>query len=88
MCIACTPPAAQRGRRPRLYTHRRYPPKSSPLYAKLVGLARACQAHGRFVLARRLLEAAGAWNELLALCVFQGDFMGLQSYARLVRERG
>ncbi len=49
-----------------------------------MALARACQAHGRFQLARRLLEGAGAWNELLALCVFQGDFMGLQHYARLV----
>lgn len=53
-----------------------------------MGLGRACQAHGRFGLARRLLEAAGAWNELLALCVFQGDFMGLQSYARQVGAGG
>ncbi|GAB4816914.1 hypothetical protein N2152v2_003960 [Parachlorella kessleri] len=59
------------------------PPRGSPLHSKLVALARACQAHGRFVLARRLLEGAGAWNELLALCVFQADFMGLQHYARL-----
>jgi hypothetical protein len=45
-------------------------------------VARACLAHGRFAQARSLLGAAGAWPELLALCVFQGDFLGLQSYAR------
>ena len=38
--------------------------------------------YGRFGDARLLLEAAGARNELLALCVFQGDFIGLQAYGR------
>jgi hypothetical protein len=58
------------------------PPKWSPLYKKVVALARTCEAHGRFTQARQLFEAAGAWNELLALCVFQGDFNAVQSYAR------
>lgn len=59
------------------------PPKGSALYKKVVALARACEAYGRFVQARELFAAAGAWNELLALCIFQGDFSAAQSYARL-----
>lgn len=51
----------------------------------MVALARACQQYGRFREARQLLEAAGAHGELLALCVFQGDFPGLQEHARQVR---
>ena len=58
-----------------------HPSKDSNLYRKLVTLARACQLHGRFNHARSLLEAAGAWGELFSLCVFQGDFSGLQHYA-------
>lgn len=58
-----------------------HPQESSPLYQKMVVLARACQLHGRFKQTRLLLEAAGAWRELLSLCVFQGDFEGLQRYA-------
>lgn len=50
----------------------------------MVALARACQQYGRFRDARRLLEAAGAHGEFLALCVFQGDFVGLQDHARQV----
>ena len=51
----------------------------------MVALARTCQQYGRFRDARQLLEAAGAHGELLALCVFQGDFPGLQAHARQVR---
>lgn len=58
-----------------------HPEQFSPLYHKMVVLARACQLHGRFKHARILLESAGAWRELLSLCVFQGDFEGLQRYA-------
>ncbi|PSC69692.1 Transducin WD40 repeat-like superfamily [Micractinium conductrix] len=58
------------------------PPRSSQLYGKMVALARSCQQYGRFRDARTLLEAAGAHGELLALCVFQGDFQGLQAHAR------
>lgn len=58
-----------------------HPEESSHLYHKMVVLARSCELHGRFKQARILLEAAGAWRELLSLCVFQGDFEGLQRYA-------
>lgn len=51
----------------------------------MVALARTCQQYGRFRDARALLQAAGAHGELLALCVFQGDFPGLQGAARAVR---
>jgi hypothetical protein len=50
----------------------------------MVALAHICQQYGRFRDARQLLEAAGAHGELLALCVFQGDFPGLQAHARQV----
>ena len=66
----------------------RPPPRSSQLYGKMVALARSCQQYGRFRDARTLLEAAGAHGELLALCVFQGDFQGLQAHARQVRRAG
>eukprot|EP00887_Chlorella_sp_A99_P003020 scaffold9.g3020.t1 len=62
--------------------HPKPPPRGSPLFARMVAVARACEQYGRFADARALLQAAGAWNELLALCVFQGDFMGLQHYGR------
>lgn len=62
----------------------RPPPRSSQLYARMVALARACQQYGRFREARQLLGAAGAHGELMALCVFQGDFPGLQEHARQV----
>lgn len=58
-----------------------HPEESSQLYQKMVVLARSCELHGRFKQARILFEAAGAWRELLSLCVFQGDFEGLQRYA-------
>jgi len=58
------------------------PPKGSAVYNKVVAVARVCELHGKFTQARALFEAAGAYNELLALCVFQADFSGLQSYAR------
>jgi hypothetical protein len=51
----------------------------------MAAVARACEAYGRFGAAGRLLEAAGAWAELLALCTFQGDFLAMQAYAREVR---
>lgn len=47
-----------------------------------MALARVCELHGRFTQARALFEEVGAWNELLALCIFQGDFAAVQSYAR------
>lgn len=50
-----------------------------------MALARSCLQYGRFSDARTLLSAAGAQGELLSLCVFQGDFLGLQDYARQVR---
>jgi hypothetical protein len=50
----------------------------------MVALARTCQQYGRFRDARALLEGAGAQGELMALCVFQGDFAGLQDLARKV----
>lgn len=50
----------------------------------MVALARSCLQYGRFSDARTLLSAAGAQGELLSLCVFQGDFLGLQDYARQV----
>jgi len=53
----------------------------------MVALARSCLQYGRFSDARTLLSAAGAQGELLSLCVFQGDFLGLQDYARQVRGR-
>ena len=55
------------------------PPKGTALYKKVVALARTCEAYGRFKQARELFAAAGAWNELLALCIFQGDFSAAQS---------
>ena len=62
--------------------HPKPPPAGGPLQARMVAVARACAAHGRFRDARALLEAAGAWGELLALCVVQGDFAGMQAAAR------
>ena len=64
---------------------RRPPPRRSQLYGRMVALARACLQYGRFRDARALLSAAGAQGELLSLCVFQGDFLGLQEHARQVR---
>jgi len=58
-----------------------HPSDGSPLYLKLVTLGRACELHGHFKHARDLFEAAGAWSELFSLCIFQGDFAGLQMYA-------
>ena len=58
------------------------PPRGSVLYSRVVTLARACEVYGKFTQARTLFAAAGAWNELFALCVFQGDFSALHSYAR------
>lgn len=63
----------------------RPPPRRSQLYGRMVALARSCLQYGRFGDARTLLSAAGAQGELLSLCVFQGDFLGLQDYARQVR---
>lgn len=54
----------------------------------MVALARSCQQYGRFIEARRLLEAAGAHSELLALCVFQGDFQALTQLGREVGHAG
>lgn len=62
--------------------HPKPPPEGSALRARMAAVARACEAYGRFGAARRLLEAAGAWAELLALCTFQGDFLAMQAYAR------
>lgn len=58
------------------------PPPGSPLYNKVVAVARACEAYGKFIEARALFERVGAWNELFALCIFQADFTAVQSYAR------
>ena len=58
-----------------------HPEESSPIYKKLVTLARSCEFYGHFKHARNLFEAAGAWRELFSLCIFQGDFDGLQRYA-------
>jgi hypothetical protein len=57
-----------------------HPEEHSSLYQKMVVLARSAELHGRFTHARTLFEAAGAWRELLALCLFQGDFESLQRY--------
>lgn len=58
-----------------------HPEETSLLYEKMVVLARSCELYGHFKYAKDLLEAAGAWRELFALCVFQGDFDGLHRYA-------
>ena len=57
-----------------------HPEEHSLLFQKMVVLARSAELHGRFKHARMLFEAAGAWRELLALCLFQGDFEALQRY--------
>ena len=57
-----------------------HPEEHSLLFQKMVVLARSAELHGRFKHARMLFEAAGAWRELLALCLFQGDFESLQRY--------
>uniref|UniRef100_A0A1D1ZRJ4 Uncharacterized protein n=1 Tax=Auxenochlorella protothecoides TaxID=3075 RepID=A0A1D1ZRJ4_AUXPR len=57
-------------------------PPGSALALQLAAAARVCQLYGRFGDARRLFQAAGAWPELLSLCVFQGDWAGLQQIAR------
>jgi hypothetical protein len=57
-----------------------HPEEHSLLFHKMVVLARSAELYGRFKHARVLFEAAGAWRELLALCLFQGDFDALQRY--------
>lgn len=57
-----------------------HPEEQSVLFHKMVTLARTAELHGKFTHARTLFEAAGAWRELLALCLFQGDFDALQRY--------
>lgn len=57
-----------------------HPEEHSLLFQKMVVLARSAELHGQFKHARLLFEAAGAWRELLALCLFQGDFDALQRY--------
>ena len=57
-----------------------HPEEHSALFQKMVMLARSAELHGKFKHARTLFEAAGAWRELLALCLFQGDFDALQRY--------
>lgn len=58
-----------------------HPEETSLLYEKMVILARSCELYGHFKYAKDLFEAAGAWRELFALCIFQGDFDGLHRYA-------
>lgn len=60
----------------------RPPNTDSELYQKMVALGRSLETHGRFSLAKKIFRGAGAWSELLSLCVFQGDFASLQEYAR------
>ena len=57
-----------------------HPEEHSLLFHKMVVLARSAELYGRFKHASVLFEAAGAWRELLALCLFQADFDALQRY--------
>jgi len=59
------------------------PAVDTHLYYKMVALARSCQQYGKFKASKRLLELAGAWAELMSLCVFQADFIGLSSVGKL-----
>ena len=63
------------------------PAVDTHLYYKMVAVARSCQQYGKFKASKRLLELAGAWAELMSLCVFQADFIGLSSVGKLAASK-
>ena len=85
VCAACLHQALQCTVKVLRCAFVRSPPASgSAMHWRLVAMARAAAAYGKFQAAREAFAAAGQWVELMPLCALQGDFDSLRDYAARV----